>query len=321
MKVESIKEYLRKNQIDAYFANTQDNFLSEYTLPQNNEVLQITGFTGSNGYVLITQSKDLFFTDGRYLLQAKNEIPSGFEVHNIKDFHQILQEKNLKTLALDFSRISKKFVSSIEKYGLELKHIESFYAKLCEKNANYYSLPTEIVGENTSSKIRKVQEYLKASNKDGFFISNPQNTCFLLNIRGNDEPFTPIHKATMFITWNSYMLNPSLEQISGSVLVEEDISHANFCQINAEKHFSSFITSLKAVKNSVEIEGMVNAHKIDGKCLAEFLVWLEENYNGKTEYEISQKLLEFRQKSEYFKTPSFATICGCISFSIYHFIA
>ena len=310
MRVEGIKEYLLQNQIDAYFANTQDNFLSEYTLSQNNEILQITGFTGSNGYVLITQKKNLFFTDGRYILQAKNELPSGFVVYHIKDFHQILQEKNLKTLALDFSKISKKFASSIEKYGLELKHIESFYASLCENNANYYALPEEIVGESTVSKIRKVQEYLKASNKDGFFVSNPQNTCWLLNIRGNDEPFTTIHKATLFISGNNYTLNSDLEEISGNIFVEEDVSYANFCKINAEKHFSNFITSLKAVKNSVEIEGMVNAHKIDGKLLTEFLTWLEENYNGKTEYEISQKLLEFRQKSEYFKMPSFATICG-----------
>jgi Xaa-Pro aminopeptidase len=311
MKVESIKEYLLQNQIDAYFANTQDNFLSEYTLPQNNEILQITGFTGSNGYILITKNKSLFFTDGRYILQAKNELPRGFVVYHIKDFQQIFKEQSFKTLALDFSRISKKFASSAEKHILQLKHINCFYANLCEANANHYALPEEIVGENTASKIRKVQEYLKASNKDGFFVSNPQNTCWLLNIRGNDEPFTPIHKATLFITGSDYTLNPKLEQISGSILLEEDISYANFCKINAEKHFSNFITSLKAVKNSVEIECMVNAHKIDGQCLAEFLVWLEENYNGKTEYKISQKLLEFRQKSEYFKTPSFATICGC----------
>jgi Xaa-Pro aminopeptidase len=311
MKVDRVREYLKKEEIDAYFANTQDDFLSEYTLPQNNEVLQITGFTGSNGYILIAKNKSLFFTDGRYLLQAKNELPNGFEIHHIKDFQQILKEQGFKTLALDFTRISKKFASSIEKHILKLEHVESFYTNLCENNANYYALPQEIVGESALNKIAKVQEYLKTSNKDSFFISNPQNVCWLLNIRGNDEPYTPIYKATLFVTWNNYMLNPNFEQISGNVLVEDEVSYANFCKINAEKHFSNFITNLKAVKNSVEIEGMVNAHKIDGKCLAEFLVWLEENYNGKTEYEISQKLLEFRQNSEYFKMPSFATICGC----------
>jgi Xaa-Pro aminopeptidase len=310
-KIEKIREYLKKEEISAYFANTQDNFLSEYTLPQNNEVLQITGFTGSNGYVLIAQNKSLFFTDGRYLLQAKNELPNGFEIHHIKDFQQILKEQAFKVLALDFTRIAKKFTSSMEKHGVKLEHVESFYTNLCENNANYYVLPEGIVGDSALNKIAKVQECLKSANKDGFFISNPQNVCWLLNIRGNDEPYTPIYKTTLFVTGNNYMLNPKLEQISGNVFLEDEVSYANFCKINAEKHFSNFITNLKAVKNSVEIEGMVNTHKIDGKILTKFLQLLEEDYNGKTEYEISQNLLEFRGASEYFKMPSFATICGC----------
>lgn len=302
-----IQEYLIQNNIDAYFANTCDDFLSEYTLSENNELFQILGFSGSNGYLLVTQTENLFFTDGRYLLQAKNEIIDNCTIFHIKDFLNILQEKGFKTLALDFTRISNFFASSLEKYAV-LHNINCFYAKCLVSSGKFYNLPENITGEAISAKINKVQEYLRQNKKDGYFVSNPQNVCWLLNIRGDDEHFTPIYKAKMFISCDGYFLNPNC--VKGDVFVENDISFRDYNTIDGKKTFDSFLTEMKAVKNSVEIEGMINSHKIDGKILTEFLLWLEKNYNGMTEYDIGEKLLEFRKRSEFFKTPSFSTICG-----------
>ncbi|WP_350344552.1 type II 3-dehydroquinate dehydratase [Proteinivorax tanatarense] len=57
------------------------------TQPQNRQY--ITGFTGSSGYVLLTQQKDYFFTDFRYVEQAKEQIEN-FEI--IKHGFQPLEE-------------------------------------------------------------------------------------------------------------------------------------------------------------------------------------------------------------------------------------
>jgi Xaa-Pro aminopeptidase len=46
------------------------------SLPEN--VRYVTGFSGSSGLVVLTKTQAVFFTDGRYKLQAEREVP-GFE--------------------------------------------------------------------------------------------------------------------------------------------------------------------------------------------------------------------------------------------------
>ena len=74
------------------------------------------------------------------------------------------------------------------------------------------------------------------------------------------------------------------------------------------------ISMQKAKKNEAEIDGLVEAHLRDGCALAHFFEWLEitigEEGKTPTEYEISEKLLEFRSLQTGFIEPSFPTIAG-----------
>ena len=66
----------------------------------------------------------------------------------------------------------------------------------------FYSLNTEITGENFKSKINKVTNFLKNNNSDFIFISAPENVAWLLNIRGHDNPNSPIPNAHLFLDKN-----------------------------------------------------------------------------------------------------------------------
>ncbi|SHH07743.1 M24 family metallopeptidase [Tepidibacter thalassicus] len=74
----------------------------------------ISGFTGTAGYVLITESKNMFFTDFRYVQQASNQC-KGFEILEIsrtKPITEYLLDMNIKKLGfeddyMDFSTYSK----------------------------------------------------------------------------------------------------------------------------------------------------------------------------------------------------------------------
>jgi Xaa-Pro aminopeptidase len=46
--------------------------------PEDGRVEFISGFTGSNGIVLISKTEALLWTDGRYFLQAENELYPGW---------------------------------------------------------------------------------------------------------------------------------------------------------------------------------------------------------------------------------------------------
>src|SRR5699024_8570403 len=69
---------------------------------------------------------------------------------------------------------------------------------------------------------------------------------------------------------------------------------------------------MKAVKNSSELKGFETVMLRDGIAMVNFLYWLTHNVGKKEldEYEIGQKLLEFRQAEENLVGNSFASIVG-----------
>ena len=63
----------------------------------------------------------------------------------------------------------------------------------------FYSLKKNIVGEGYKEKIKRVSEYLKKNHSDYLFVSSPENVAWLLNIRGFDNPNSPIPNCRLFI--------------------------------------------------------------------------------------------------------------------------
>ncbi|KAH8739036.1 aminopeptidase [Cryptosporidium ryanae] len=75
------------------------------------------------------------------------------------------------------------------------------------------------------------------------------------------------------------------------------------------------VVLLRGVKNEVELNGMRECHILDGLALSKFLHYLDKSSkdgslfnNGLTEWDLAQKLLEFRKEQNGFVYPSFATI-------------
>lgn len=61
--------------IDGYIIPHSDEYQNEYTPDCSKRLEYITGFKGSNGIAIITKDNQYFWTDGRYQLQAKQELP------------------------------------------------------------------------------------------------------------------------------------------------------------------------------------------------------------------------------------------------------
>ena len=68
---------------------------------------------------------------------------------------------------------------------------------------------------------------------------------------------------------------------------------------------------LKSIKNSCEINHMIEAHKKDGLALTRFIYWIK-NINKKiiTEVDAQNKLEKFRKLNNSYLFPSFNTIAG-----------
>lgn len=90
------------------------------------------------------------------------------------------------------------------------------------------------------------------------------------------------------------------------------VSSSPSCQLFEER---GPIADMKAAKNSVEIEGMRQAHIQDGAALVEFLSWLESTITAPeysshplNEHEVAEREFEFRKQRKGFVGLSFDTI-------------
>jgi len=112
-----LKTILKDQKIDFFLLPNSDEFFSEYLPESEKRIEYLTGFSGSNATIIFSQEKSFFFTDGRYTLQAKNELDlNEFEIFNIAE-KSVLKwiEENLgkKKLVLDAKLASLNFVKQI----------------------------------------------------------------------------------------------------------------------------------------------------------------------------------------------------------------
>lgn len=343
-----IKDFLQKHGIDYLLLPNSNEFFCEY-LPQKDKIIEhLTGFTGSSATVVFGQSKSFFFTDGRYMLQAGRELDSkGFEVINVankslefwlkNDFDQ---SKKLaihpKLTSINFADFCQRTLQNLifidpeafSKY-LQSDEIEEFEQRIID-------LPINLTGK---SSIQKREIALNQTACEAILITKPENICWLLNIRGFDLEFTPLHLAyaIIFPGGNVHLISSIKQMIDGVKIIDPnhlddhlsslkinsiqiDSSCTNYwlyqklCRQNFDVIFKPDpIEIIKAKKNEAEIAGMIKTHQEDAIAMIKFLAWLDssiENGVNIDEMQAQEKLLEFRKRRKGFMFESFAAISG-----------
>ena len=80
--------------------------------------------------------------------------------------------------------------------------IDKIYKKKNPKTKNFFSLNNKIAGESFKSKINKIRNILKSNKADYLLVSAPENVAWTLNIRGSDNPNSPIPNCRLIIGKN-----------------------------------------------------------------------------------------------------------------------
>ena len=344
--IQKLRKKFEKYKIDGYVVPKNDDYFTEYS--KINRLKIISNFSGSAGLAIILKKKNYLFTDGRYTIQSQTESGNNFKIHGFEKLINCNLFKNL-TLGIDpklFTNLQiKKFFLKNNKIKFINKNLIDEIKKQRENlKIPFFSLNKNIVGESANSKINKISKYLKKNKSDYIFISAPENVAWILNIRGGDGPNSPVPNSRLIISktkkilligeiekckkliknktiklnqfLNTNEFPDKLLKLKGKKFTIDDKS----CSIFYEKLINSKfkIVSredpsylLKAIKNKVEINNMINAHILDGVALTKFIYWIKEiNKNKITEVEAAKKLERFRKMNKSFLYPSFDTIAG-----------
>ena len=335
MDIKSVQLELKKQKITARLFTLGNMFINEDILDSENRILELTNFSGSYGILLVTQTKAYLFIDGRYEIQATREVNLK-KVELVKlstiGFFDWLKTNFSKTpITMSYNpwviSISylKKLSSTLPK--ATFVPIEKENLLLSPNNVKVFTHAKKFTKYISKDKISDFTRFIKKQGLDAYLVTSASNSSWLLNLRSNALPYSPIFRAYVLVEKNgSYKVFANHTDYPNAIPFNQLKEHLEKYEKIASDNkttpsiISSYnpnlihkpdeITNLKSIKNSTELKGIKNAHIRDGVAVCKFLYWLSKNYKDKTEIDIAEKLLSYRKKELNFHSESFATIAG-----------
>ncbi len=244
----AMREVMAAHSADWYLVLTDDFHSSEYVGDYFKSRAYLSGFTGSAGTLLIGKDWAGLWTDGRYFLQASQQLEgSGIDLMKMGEpgvpdlltyLEQALQPG--QTLAFDGrtvnTRLYKRLQGAAKKEGASLCGENDLVGLIWKDRPALsakpvFELSAELVGKSREEKLHNVREELAKAGADCLVLSSLMDICWLTNLRGGDVACTPVVLSYMMITADKAVLfvNPAvLSDEIRSGLVKDGITVAPY---------------------------------------------------------------------------------------------
>ena len=326
-RIKQVQNYLINNNIDGFIFFIGDDHGSEYITSTYKSVSFLSAFTGSNGTLLITKDASYLWTDGRYFLQASNQLKqSNTILKKMGEDESIIEfiNTNLKTIAFDFKVANTSFVSQIDSSvnlvneGTLLDQIWTDRPSLSK--SKLIALPDKVTHLNAKAKCYKTLSFTKCKDNFAVLVTALDDIAYLTNCRGKDIKYNPVFMSFMLLTRvnkvDTYTLYVSKTKLTKEVkekLSSEGITIKSYNQIYSDvKNFKHKIfynstktnyllytlmdkkknvdlwpTVNKAIKRKVEIKDSIKAHILDATAMCKFIYYIKTNVGKKKMDELS----------------------------------
>lgn len=216
-KLQALRGEMRKKNLSAYIVPTEDFHCSEYVGDYFKAREYMSGFTGSAGTLLVMQEGAFLWTDGRYFLQAQDQLAgSGIELMKsgqpeVPTLPEFLGEHLGKGAVVGFDgrTVTGAFVEEL-KEKTAAKQV-TFYGKrdLVDRiwedrppmsAEPVWELEISYAGLSREEKLARVRQEMEKEGADALLVTALDETAWLLNLRGGDVKHTPVFLAYMLIT-------------------------------------------------------------------------------------------------------------------------
>ncbi|MGR3976954.1 aminopeptidase P family protein [Acinetobacter sp. 1207_04] len=215
-RLNDLRTQMQQHDLDAFIAMSADPHMSEY-LPEYWQVrLWLTGFTGSVGIVVVTQNFAGLWVDGRYWVQAEQQLENtGFvlqkQTTEPASTHLAWLAQNLPlhaTISVNGQTLSVQQFEALNQIAQQHQFtIQTPFDIINEIWTDRPALPQEVVwqmanGLNAQTRLEKlslIRSTLNTKNVSAHFISALDDIAWILNCRGQDVEYNPVFLAHLFI--------------------------------------------------------------------------------------------------------------------------
>jgi len=206
-RVTALRGVLTDAGLAGFIVPRSDAHQGEYVADCDERMLWLSGFSGSAGMAIVLERKAALFVDGRYTLQAANQVDTGifgtFDVATEKPAAWL--KKTLKRgdrLGFDPWLHTPAEISRLEDVldpaGIVLEAVARNPVDQIWQDRPPPPLgrvtvhPVKLAGQTPQKKLEAVRETLKANGAEAVVLSLPDSIAWLLNIRGQDVIHNPV---------------------------------------------------------------------------------------------------------------------------------
>lgn len=206
-RLEALQQALCEQQVQGFLVPRGDEYQNEYVPAGDERLTWLTGFTGSAGLAALARQRTALFVDGRYTLQAEQQIGSqpieqqSLAAEDIGNWlSQALNEGDI--LGYDPRLHSEPGLAPLKKRlhecGIRLRPLDAnpidtiWHDRPAAPKGPARPHPLIFTGEDSASKRQRIAALLAEKNQQALWLANPEVCAWLFNIRGSDIPHLPV---------------------------------------------------------------------------------------------------------------------------------
>lgn len=360
-RISELRKLMQERGIDVYYIPNEDDHLSEeYTADYFKCKSYISGFSGDAGCTIITKDFAGLWTDGRYFTAAEEELKgTGVELMRLR------QEGVMDPLPFVVEHTPENGKAGFDGRVVSADTALALSRALSQKHATMhvsedlvgmvwkerppmpkqplFVLEKRYTGTDAQERIAMVREKMHEKKADVLVLTMLEDPCWMLNIRGNDIPCTPVAYAYAMVSDDAvyYYIDKAqitdeiqqyFDEIHVTVRNYEDLAddlagihgkliwtdlrslntylYSHISDDNQILNKLSPVMEFRSVKNDTEIKCMHASQQRDGVAMVRFIMWLKANVgNGDMdELKAAHYLDNQRSLQKDYIEPSFETI-------------
>lgn len=276
-RLSRLRKVMKREHLGAFIFPSTDAHNSEYVPDHWKGREWISGFDGSAGVAVVTQTSAALWTDSRYFIAAEAQLQhTEYQLMRIglpdtpsiaQWIGQELQQTDFTEVGMDGFVNTKAFVQQMvndlrKEGGITLRtnfdplaQIWSDRPAIPKNKVEIH--PLQYAGESTSSKLTRIRKALRLQHADGTMLSALDDIAWTLNLRGTDVHCNPVFVAYLLISTHAAVLYIDPEKLTEEVqsyLKAEGVSTRSYDEVTqAGRHYPDYTILLDAEQLNAHI--------------------------------------------------------------------
>ena len=201
---------LRDRGLDAFLVPMDDAHMGEYSPASERRITALSGFKGSAGFIVVTQSQALIWTDGRYLIAIKAEVDQSewticditakTPLASVGDFVSEGQVVGYDAAVQTMTSVEQWNVA-LGKIGASLKAVDGnpvdalWTAQPQPPATPAVPHPIEFAGKASADKRKEIGAALAEDGLTAQVLNQSESVAWLLNTRADDIDGLPVARS------------------------------------------------------------------------------------------------------------------------------